>query len=338
MRAAIFKGAGQPLAIEDRPDPEPAAGDVVIRIGRCGICGTDLHMTSGHNGFGLPVGSMLGHEYAGEVVALGRGVSRLKVGDRIAAIPVAGCGKCAACHTGQPTFCTEVRTMIAGFAEYVNVAEASAFRLPAALSMADGALVEPLAVGLHGVAMAPIGPGTRVLVLGAGSVGLAAIFWARQLGAGRIVAASPSGRRAELAAAMGADAFETLGEEAGTRIAAALGGPPDIVFECAGAVGLLGLSIDFVRPGGTVVSMGFCTAPDAILPSLATYKQVTIRFSLTYTGTEFQHCVDTLDRGHVEPRAMISETVSLDRFPAMLETLRTGVPHTKVQVDPWKTE
>lgn len=337
MRAAIFKGVGLPLAIEERPDPQPAPGDVVIKIGRCGICGTDLHMTSGH-AFGLPVGSMLGHEYAGEVVELGHGVSHLKVGDRIAAIPVSGCGQCAACHTGQPTFCTEVRTMIAGFAEYVNVAERSAFRLPAALSIADGALVEPLAVGLHGVAMAQMQPGTRVLVLGAGSVGLAAIFWARQLGAGRIVAASPSGRRAALAAAMGTDAFETLGEDANARITAALGGSPDVVFECAGAVGLLGQSIDFVRPSGTVVSMGFCTAPDAILPSVATYKQVTIRFSLTYTDIEFRHCVDTLDRGHLEPRMMISETVSLDRFPTMLETLRAGAPHTKVQVDPWKTE
>ena len=88
MRAAIFKGAGQPLSVEDLPDPEPGPGEAIIKVGRCGICGSDIHMTSGH-GADYPVGTVLGHEYAGDVVAIGKHVSRIKLGDRITAMPAA---------------------------------------------------------------------------------------------------------------------------------------------------------------------------------------------------------------------------------------------------------
>lgn len=334
MRAAVFKGAGQPLAVEERPDPEPRADEAVIRVHRCGICGTDLHMTSGH-AMSYPAGSVIGHEFAGEVVAVGVGVERLRPGDRITAMPATGCGQCVSCLSGYPIACADMRGMVGGFAEYMRVAEASAVRLPSTLSMADGALVEPLAVALHGVGIAGMQPGARVLVLGAGSVGLATIYWARLLGAGRIVASSPSARRAEMALRIGADGFEPLGEGESERIQAALGGMPDVVFECAGAVGVLQKSVDLVRPGGTIVSLGFCTAPDPVLPSLATWKQVTIKFSFAYTLAEFEHCADMLDRGHVEPRAMITQTVSLDAFPETFEAQRSNSSQTKVQLDPW---
>lgn len=334
MKAAIFKQAGTPVAIEQVADPDPRADEVVMKVGRCGICGTDLHMTSGH-GFSLPPGSLFGHEYAGEVVAVGRDVTRLKVGDRIAAMPAAGCGQCAACISGFPVQCVSSRNQVAGFAEYIAVAESGSILLPQTVSISDGALVEPLSVGLHGVALAQIEPGARVLVLGAGSVGLATVFWARQVGAGKIVAASPSRRREELALAMGADGFETLGEGDGERINRALGGPPDVVFECAGAVGATAKSVDLVRNNGLVVSLGFCSEPDPMVPALATLKQATIKYSFVYTIGEFQHCVDVLDRGHVEPRSMLSKTVSLHDFPATLEEIRGGAPYTKVHVDPW---
>lgn len=335
MRAAIFKGAGEPVAIEDVPDPEPLADEVVIRVGRCGVCGTDVHMTSGHSDFALPAGSRFGHEFAGEIVALGRDVSDFKIGDRIAAMPAIGCGRCEYCVIGSTAHCPNLRTMGKGFAEYLSVAASVSVKLPQSLSLADGALVEPLAVGLHGIVQGNVQSGTRVLVLGAGSVGLAAVFWARRMGAGRIVAASPSVRRAEMAAALGADAFETLGEGEQERIYRSLGGAPDVVLECAGAVGATAKAIELVRPLGTVVSMGFCTSPDPIVPALATLKQATIKFSLVYSYDEFRTCVDVLDSGQVEPRQMITETVSLDAFPAALEALRNGSPQTKVHVDPW---
>src|SRR5277367_7050464 len=101
MKVAIFEGACKPLTVTDADDPTPGSGEVVIKVGRCGICGTDLHMTSGH-GMDFPVGTVLGHEYAGEVVAVGAAVGNLKISDRIAAMPAMGCGRCAACLAGYP--------------------------------------------------------------------------------------------------------------------------------------------------------------------------------------------------------------------------------------------
>lgn len=337
MRAAVFKGPGTPLVVETLPDPEPGPGEAVIKVQRCGVCGTDLHMTSGH-GNDAPLDSVIGHEYCGEVVALGKGVDSLSIGQFVTAMPVAGCGRCGPCVAGYPMACAAMQGMVGGFGEYMRIAAPSAVVLPSTLSLADGALVEPLAVGLRGVRLAAMQPGARVAVLGAGSIGLSVIHWARLLGAGRIVAISRSTRRADLALAMGARAFETLGEGEGERVAAALGGMPDIVFEGTGAVGMTQKAIELVAPGGTVISLGFCTAPDPILPSLATWKQVTMKFSFAYDLREFQHCADTLAAGHVEPRLMVSRTVGLDAFPAMLEALRQGVNETKVHVDPWSAE
>jgi len=333
MRAAVFKGAGRPLVVEEIDDPEPGPGEAVIEVGRCGVCGSDLHMTSGH-ALDYPAGTVLGHEFAGTVVALGKGVTRVKVGDRVTAMPAAGCGRCTVCAAGYPLACREMRGMIGGFGQLLRIAEAGAVLLPQTLSLADGALVEPLAVGLHGVRLAMLRPGARVLVLGTGSVGLAAIYWARRLGAGRIAAASRSARRKAAALDMGADVFEPLGDGATERITAALGGPPEVVFECAGAPGLMQTCVDLVEPGGTVVSLGFCGEPDPVIPAAATWKRVTLKFSFGYDLGDFEHCADTLDRGHVAPREMISETIGLTELPARFESLRTGAEILKLHIDP----
>ncbi len=96
MKAPVFKGVGKPLAIESLPDPTPGEGDIVVKVARCGICGTDLHMTDGH-AHTFPEGTILGHEFAGEIVAVGPGVSGFAVGDVVTAMPTVGCGKCANC-------------------------------------------------------------------------------------------------------------------------------------------------------------------------------------------------------------------------------------------------
>lgn len=335
MRAAVFRGAGLPLSVETMPDPEPGEREAVIKVQRCGVCGTDLHMTSGH-GNDAAVGSVIGHEYCGEVVALGTGVETLKVGDFVTAVPAVGCGHCAACVGGYAMACLKMEGMVGGFGEFMRISAPNAIVLPRTLSPADGALVEPLAVGLRGVRLAGMRPGARVAVLGAGSIGLSAIYWARLLGAGRIVAVSRSARRADLALEMGASAFEALGEGEAERVVAALGGPPEVVLECAGAVGLMQKAVELVGSAGTVVSLGFCTSPDPILPSLATWKQVTIKFSFTYDLREFQHCADALAAGHVEPRRMVSRVVGLAAFPNTFEQLRAGASETKLHLDPWK--
>ncbi len=334
MRGVFFENANVPLLLKSLPDPEPGEGELVLKVHRCGICGSDVHLTKEH-GF-YPENTVIGHEFAGEVVAVGKGVAGFRTGDRITALPVAGCGRCGPCFAGTPLFCQNGVTGYAGgFADYMRVAAATALQLPQSISMEDGALVEPLSVSLHGVALARMEPGAKVLVLGAGSIGLAAIHWARKLGAGRIVAMSRSARRAEMAGKMGADAFVCAGENEYAEVQAALGGAPDVVFECIGAVGALQQCINHVRVNGTVVSLGFCTKPDGVIPAITTFKQITLVFSMAYSVAEFRFALDAFDRGHVEPRQMVSSVIALDDVPDTIERMRAGyASEIKVQARP----
>jgi 2-desacetyl-2-hydroxyethyl bacteriochlorophyllide A dehydrogenase len=332
LKAAVFKGAGRPLSIETLDDPTPGPDDLIVKVARCGICGTDIHMTSGH-GWDFPVGTVLGHEYVGEVVAVGAGVERFRVGDRVSGMARPSCGACAACFRGLPLLCSQPQQGgMGGFGEYLRLHNGAAVALSLTLSIADGALVEPLAVGLHGVRMADMPIGSKVLVLGAGSVGLAAIFWAKRLGAGRVVAASRSRRRADMALAIGADAFVQTGEGEIERVIEALGGQPEIVLECAGAVGMLGQAIDHVKVFGKVLSLGFCTSPDPVIPGIAAFKQVRISFPLAYSPGEFHHVADIMLAGTVDPKTMITSTIAFADLPATFEALRGPNEQTKVHV------
>lgn len=335
MKGAIFHGGGSPITIEDRPDPVPAEHEVVIRVARCGICGSDVSMTGRGAIVQFPAGAALGHEYAGEVVAMGRSVSGLRIGDRVTALPTAGCGVCPACRAGDPNGCAGCHHIMGGFAEYTRADARLVTKLPEALSLADGALIEPLACGGQAVRFAGIGAGSRVLVMGAGPIGLAALYAARRAGAARIVVAATSHRGEALARSIGADAFLTQGETLDAGVAAALGGAPDVVIECAGANGLIEQAMMLVRPRGTVVSAGLCFDQQSISFGAAIGKQLTLRFSLAYTLADFHAAIDAMDAGHVEPRAMIGETIGLRDLPGRIETMRTVRSGDKVMVDPW---
>ena len=250
MRAAIFRGVGQPLSIETVPDPTPAAFEVVIKVARCGICGTDLHMTA-DEAASYPIGAALGHEYAGEIVGLGREVTGIKMGEHVTAQPMAGCGNCDPCVSGEPYWCDKWRSMMGGFGEYTLADVRSVAKLPASLSLSDAALVEPLAAALNGVQLARLTNGARVLVLGAGGLGLGCIFWLRRMGCGKIVAAARSDRNGALALSMGADALiTTVRNDFEAELRVLLGGLPDFVFECVGAPGVLELAARCARRRG----------------------------------------------------------------------------------------
>lgn len=333
MKAAIFHGPGKALQIERIPIPIPCENEVLIKVCRCGICGSDLQMTSG-TGFTFPAGVALGHEYAGEVVALGKGVRQLRLGDRITAMPAKGCGHCSACLSGRSLACAGMQMMMGGFGEYTLVDARVAVRLPDNLSLDDGALVEPLACSLRGVSMAGLQRGARVLVLGAGSIGLGAVYWARHLGAGSVACAARSAWRGSLALEHGADHFLTADEQLQGRLLDVFGNLADVVFECSGAPGMLAKAIELVRPGGSVIGLGLCSGHDHFVPALAAAKDLSLRFTTGYVLDDFHHVIDTLSRGSTEPRLMIGDTIALHSLPDVLESMRTEQQHCKVMVDP----
>jgi (R,R)-butanediol dehydrogenase/meso-butanediol dehydrogenase/diacetyl reductase len=337
MKAAVFRGAGKPLAIEMLADPKPGPTDVIIKVHRCGICGTDLHMTSGH-GWDFPVGCVPWHEYAGEIVEVGSEVAGYQTGELITALPSQGCGQCEACARGNLALCHHAGGVMGGFGEYLRVPTAVAIKLPSTFSLADGALVEPFAVGLHGVRMAGMTPGDRVLVLGAGSVALTTIFWAKRLGAGRVVAASRSPRRAAMALEMGADAFIQTGGNATEQvieeqvIEAFGGASPEIVFECVGAAGILSHAIRYAGLFGHVLSLGFCISPDTLIPAVAGYKGIRLSFPVGYSLRDFRYAADMMLAGRAEPGKLITSVISLNDLPSVFEALREPNTETKVQV------
>jgi threonine dehydrogenase-like Zn-dependent dehydrogenase len=334
VKAAIYPGQGKDIVIEERPDPIPGPDDLLVKVHRCGVCGTDLSMTKGGGAWDFGAGSQFGHEYAGEIIEVGKQVTAFRAGDRIGVLPSPACGQCEACRShGNNVLCqAKPGTAMVGFAELARVPANVATNLPGTLSMADGALIEPLAVSLYGVKFARINPGERVLVLGGGTVALYAIYWARRLGAGRIAALSRSARRRDLALAMGADAFICCGENEIGEVRESLAGSPEVVLECVGAVGMLSKAVAHAASFCRVISLGFCTAPDAVIPAIGSYKCLSMQFAVGYTMKEFVYIAAQMDKGHADPKAIITREIPLESLPSTMAELRGPNEETKVQV------
>lgn len=334
MRAAVMQGLHQPLRIETLPDPTPGNGQVVVKVGRCGICGSDLHMTE-DPGYGMGAGDVLGHEFAGEVVALGKGVEGLATGDLVSVIPLKTCGQCAACRAGELAWCESFGLQGGGYAEYALTRPNQCVKLPGTASLADGAIIEPLAVALHGVSLSGIKPGDKVLVLGAGPIGLAVAFWARRAGATRVVVQDIAQHQRERALEMGATDFVVAPQDPVGGATRALGGLADIVFECVGVPGLIAQAVDQVRGRGSIVLLGLCNKPDTFNSFAMLSKEIRLITSAFFTRGEYEAALDALDRGAAEPRALITQTVSLVETPDTFETLKHRTHQCKVMIAPW---
>jgi len=333
MRAAVMQGLHQPLAIETLADPAPAAGELVVRVGRCGICGSDLHMTE-DPAFGKAAGDVLGHEFAGEVVALGKGTTGVAVGDLVSVIPLTSCGECAACRAGEVAWCAQFGLQGGGYAEFAVTRPNQCVVLPQSASLADGAIIEPLAVALHGVVMAGLKPGDKVLILGAGPIGLAVAFWARRMGAARVAVQDIADHQRDRALRMGASAFVIDRDDPVGASDRALGGKADIVFECVGVPGLIAQAVDQVRNRGTILLLGLCTRPDTFNSFAMLSKEVKLITSAFFTRGEYETALDALDRGAAEPRALVTDTIALDAVPTTFEALRHRTHQCKVLIAP----
>jgi len=339
MKAAVFKAVGQPLAVEDVPDPSPEASELVVKVGYCGICGTDLHATrEGLTTAGC--GQVLGHEYVGEIVEVGKEAKNSwQVGDRVCAMPFIGCGKCQPCANGHFFECQTKKTAgidaPGGFAQYVTTGARETIRLPDSLELETAALIEPLAVGLHAVRIGGVKAGDRVMVMGAGPIGLTVALWSRFLGARDVVVSELAATRAELAKKMGAthviqpnpgEGAEQLLEQ----FIAAAGGPPDVILECVGAPGLLQQCIEISAQRGKIVPVGVCEQPDSIMPFFGLVKEVNIQFAIAYTRDDFDTCVAMLAEGRIDVAPMITDVVDLEALPDAFEALRTPSHQCKV--------
>jgi (R,R)-butanediol dehydrogenase/meso-butanediol dehydrogenase/diacetyl reductase len=310
MHAAYCTGAGS-IELRDVPSPEPGAGQVLVRVHACGICGSDLHYYAGAE---PPPAVCLGHEIAGRVATAGGGFA---VGEMVVVEPLLSCGACARCLAGEPNLCPALRILGSlapgGLAELVAVPASALFRVPPDLDLDAAMLAEPLAVGIHAAHLGEVESGDRVLVLGAGAIGLLAAFAAGARGA-RVTVSARHPHQAEAARALGAiDIVGTTREEVLARCAQA---PPDIVLETVGGTAAtLDLALRAVRPGGRIVALGKFTRPITLPPLRFLMKEARLVSSMTYCRraprTDFAHALDLLARERTRLAALITRRVSL---------------------------
>lgn len=334
MKVARFTGLHQPLVVEDAPDSAPGAGEVVVKVGRCGICGSDLHMSE-DPAFGCAPGDVFGHEFAGEVVALGKGAEGLALGDLVSVIPLKSCGTCTHCRAGEVQWCAAFGLQGGGYAEYAVTMPNQCIALPRSASLADGAIIEPLAVALHGVRLSGMQPGDRVLVLGAGPIGLAVAFWARRLGAAQVAVQDIADWQRNRAIQMGADTFVMdSSDPVGASDRAFGGAGPDVVFECVGVPGLIAQAVQQVRNRGTILLLGLCTRPDTLNTFAMLSKEVRLVTSAFFTRQDYEDALDALSSGAAEPRLMVTDTIPLDAVPQVFEGLKQRTRQCKVLIQP----
>ena len=333
MKAVTFQALHTPLAFETLPDPTPDPGQVVVKVGRCGICGSDLHMTE-DAAYGCKHGDVLGHEFAGEVVDLGREVEGLKTGDLVSVIPLKSCGHCEHCRKGEVQWCARFGLQGGGYAEYALTQPNQCIKLPADLSLADGAIVEPLAVALHGVNLSGLKAGDKVLVLGAGPIGLAVAFWVKRMGAGKVAVQDIADFQHNRALGMGADVFVVDPADPVGSAQAGLGGKADIVFECVGIPGLIEQAVSQVKNRGTILLLGLCTKPDTFNSFAMLSKEVRLVTSAFFTVPEYEASLEALAQGAIEPRLLVTDTISLADTPQVYESLKRRTNQCKVLIAP----
>jgi len=326
------------LAEAEVPDPEPGPGEVAVDVAYCGICGSDLHMLPSP---AIAPGTVMGHEFSGAVAAVGDGVEGWSSGDRVCVLPATACGKCPSCLAGQEHLCGEAMLRGHGlgarpgaFAERVVVDPDSLFRLPDSVSEEHGALVEPLAVGVHGVRRADLDPADPVVVLGAGPIGVMTALALRATGSARVVVVEPGDSRRQRIESLGFTAISLEGVH--EAMIEALGGElPAGVFECAGHESGLGLALELVRPAGVIVALGVLEEPVPVNQLLLIVKEARILGAFAYRQEDFSDALALLEAGKIPAGELITEVAPLDRAQEMVDELRRpGTEQLKVLLQP----
>jgi 2-desacetyl-2-hydroxyethyl bacteriochlorophyllide A dehydrogenase len=306
------------MTVEERPDPEdPGAGELILQPEAVGICGSEIEGYLGHMGNRTPP-LVMGHEFAGRVVAAGAGAAELE-GARVAVNPLRGCGHCALCQAGLGNVCPD-RQLIGvhvpgAFADYVRVPAADARVLPDGVSARLGALMEPLANGVHAVGLA--GPDVQyAVVLGAGTIGLVTLQAALLSGIPRVEVVEPHDARRERAARLGAHAVHAAPPQ----------DQPDLVLDAVGAQATRSAGLEILRPGGTMVCIGLAADDTTLGFHGVVRNQHRIQGSYAYTMADYEQAHEWLVSGQASLGDDLTDVLPLDAGPEQFARLAQGPP------------
>jgi len=326
MKAALLT-APFTLDIREMDKPEPRPNEVLIKVRATGICGSDLHAYRGTHSFRTPP-VVLGHELAGEVEQAGAEVKTIGVGDAVTVEPWVHCGRCSYCFEGKYNLCVDKRGMgttewQGSFAEYVIAPEDIVYKLPEGLSFEEGALVEPLAVGVHAVHLAGIQVGESVVVFGAGAIGLAILMCLNAAGASQIVVTDIEAFNLGVASQLGALEVVNVKEESLREVVNEItrGKGVDVAVVAAGVESLMKDATHVVKKNGRIIVPAIFDQQVTMDMLPLVYDEQHIHGSWAYTRKDFHIALDLLALGKVNPKSLVTHHVSLDEAKKAFDML-----------------
>jgi 2-desacetyl-2-hydroxyethyl bacteriochlorophyllide A dehydrogenase len=307
--------------LEERP---LAPDEARVKVAFCGICGSDIHLRVSPV---IPAGTVMGHEFSGTVSEIGEAVERFSEGDRVAVFPFAPCGQCPSCLRGDYHVCVAAATTgvglginPGGYAETVAVRESMLIPIPDELTLQHAALVEPLAVALHGIDIGEVSPAGPCVVIGAGPIGVMTALALKARGVERVLVVERNERRRERMQSLGVEA--TGLEDVHTHVIDSFGGElPAVVLECAGNPAAPQLAIELIRPRGIVVLLGVLEEPVEISQLVLMIKEAQLRASFAYRRESFDEAIALLVGGHVPADRLITGDAPLESAQDMFDRL-----------------
>ncbi len=330
------------LEVVNKEDIESHGNNVVVKVLKAGICGSDIHNWDN----GAPVGLVMGHEFCGKVIDPGDRTD-LKVGDRVTALPISPCGNCEACKSGNPQYCSTTWNNAIGlsltnpgaFSEKTFARSDMVIKVPDTVTDSEAAMVEPTAVSLHGVNLANIEKGDKVLVIGAGIIGMGSAMLAKLFGASYVAVSETNLKRGEKAVSLGvADKYyNALDPEFLNQVMTETQGGFDKVIECCGNGPAVSSAIMSVKPGGTVVLLGVSTQPITTPLVMGVMKELTLKGGIAYTKEEFVDTLKLIEDKKIDVLKFVDDVVSLDEIQKSFERLTSGNDDAiKILIDPTK--
>ena len=342
---ALLLTAPSQLEFTDWPEPVPAADEVLLRIRACGICGSDIHGWDGSTGRRRPP-LIMGHEGAGEILAVGAEVERWQAGNRVTFDSTISCGHCIYCRDGQVNLCDNRRVVgvapaeyrqHGAFAELLAVPARILYALPDTLPFTHAAMIEPVSIAVHAVRRIQIAPTDTAVVVGAGMIGLFVVQALRWAGARQIIAVDLAEKRLALAQELGAT--HTLQSDAcdvAAEVARLTGGRgADSVFEVVGVSATLNLALATLRRGGSAVLVGNLAAKTEFPLQAVVTREITLHGSCASAG-EYPLCLDLIARGVIRVEPMISAVAPLAEGADWFQRLsaRDGSQYMKIILEP----
>jgi len=305
--------------------PLPTAEDVIISVQAVGICGSDVHGFMGATGRRKPP-IVMGHEFSGLITAVGEGVTNYKVGDRVVGQPLLPCGQCHNCRAGVWNICLNRSglgmNLNGAYAEAVRTPQQLLYRLPDSLSWEQGAMVEPLAVALHAVNLTPLALMDKVVIVGAGPIGLLTLMAARLKGAGTIIITDLIPHRLAMARQLGADVTVNVAEQDPAAVVrehtAGLGG--DVVIEAVGETAAVQQALAVVRTGGHVTWIGNSQPEIELNMQQVVTRELTIRGIYGF-NKEFAQSLEVIRSGKLDVRPLIEKMAPLEDGPQLIHDL-----------------